>query len=200
MFPVIEYTYQELKGLLKNAKEISQKDNLNANAKLFILENDIVFKMYIPESDDYLRNIKNILILKKCYALKSIEEIVLPVELIKLEDKIIGYFMPYIKGKTMASFLYDPVITNKHKVEAFSKLASVINNLPRDIFIGDLHIENVLICSNYDIRLVDIDGFSIEYGEKLTVPTPLPNIIGKYYDYYGNPVIWTIVKPVDTIS
>lgn len=189
MFPIIDYTFQELIELLKDAKEISQKDNINANAKLFILENDVIFKMYIPQSEEYMRNVNNLLLIKKCFALKQIEEIVLPIELVKLNDKIIGYLMPYVRGQTLESFLYESSTIQKYKVEVFSKLADIISNLPRGVYIGDLHMRNIIVSLNYDIHLIDIDGFSMENGELLTVPTPLPDIVGKYYDFEGKPII-----------
>ena len=189
MFPIMDYTLQELSELVKNAKEISQKDNVNANAKLFILEKNVVFKMYIPQSEEYLRNVKNLLLLKKSFELKEIKEIVLPIELVRLNNKIIGYLMPYVKGQTLETFLYDSLVDQKNKVEVFRKLARVVSILPNCIYIGDLHMRNVIVSSNFEIHLIDIDGFSVEDGELLTVPTPLPHISGKYYNNAEVPII-----------
>ena len=76
-----------------------------------------------------------------------------------------------------------------YKLIVFAKLASVINKLPQGVYIGDLHVNNVLVDSDYEIHLIDIDGFSTENGETLSVPLPLPNIRQKYYNKLGEPII-----------
>ena len=112
MFPIIDYIFQELIDLLKDAKEISQQNNTSANSQLYIFENGLVFKLYIPKSD-YLRNVKNLLLLKEYHELKKVKEVVLLMELIWMQDNIVGYFMTCVKGRTMASFLHDPAIVQK---------------------------------------------------------------------------------------
>ena len=80
----------------------------------------------------------------------------------------------------------------EHKIVlmAFKKLSMVINNLPRYVYIGDLHAKNVLV-SDDRIRLIDIDGFSLKYGHKISCP--LDNFLNhsifcneKYCDRRGN--------------
>ena len=184
----MDYTYSELTKLLINATEISQDNNANANSQLYILENGLVFKLFIPESD-YLQNVRNLFCLKEYGELKSVKEVVLPVELIRMEEDIIGYFMPYVKGRTLTTFLHDSTILPEKKLNVFVKLASAINKLPEGVYVGDLHAKNVLVDADYEVYLIDIDGFSTENGETFSVPQPLPNVRKKYYNKLGEPIV-----------
>lgn len=188
MFPITEYSYHTLEYLLDHSNEISQEGNINANSKLFILNNGMVFKMFLPKTN-YLHNLNNLLLIKKRKDLKAIPELVFPTELVKLNHNIIGYFMPYVKGYNFFTYLSNPSITNKQKLHIFTQLAIVINKLPPDIHIGDLHANNIIIDQYNKIHLIDIDGFSLDYGEQLSVPVPLPYILEKYYTYEGNPIV-----------
>lgn len=189
IFQTIEYSYHNLEELFVHAKEISQKENINANSKLYVVNDEIVFKMYLPETKEYLRNLNNLFIIREIQELKKIEELVLPTALIKLNKNVIGYFMPYIKGKSLCNYLLDLSVDNKQKLYVFTQLAKVIEWLPSGIHIGDLHANNIIVDQHNKIHLIDIDGFSIDGGEQLSVPTPLPYVVGKYCNREGHPII-----------
>ena len=188
MFSITEYSYYTLEYLLNHSNEISQEGNINANSKLFILNNGIVFKMYLPKRP-YLQNLNNLLLIKERKELNAIPELVLSTELVKFNHNIIGYLMPYIKGQKLFAYLSNSSITNKQKLQIFTQLSKVINQLPTDIHIGDLHANNIIIDQYHKIHLIDIDGFSLDKGEQLSVPLPLPNILEKYYNTEGKPII-----------
>lgn len=75
--------------------------------------------------------------------------------------------MKYYDMKSLIHYLTD----KNHTVVlmAFQRLASLINKLPRNVYIGDLHARNVLVNEN-EIRIIDIDGFSLKHGYKISCP------------------------------
>ncbi len=189
MFEICNYTLNELQELLKGKTEISQELNHNAYTRLFIIDEKTVVKIFVSSPELAVKNIDNLLLMRNRDDLEVLSELTMPTELIRIQNEIIGYSMPYIQGCTLNKFLTDKHISDKFKISAFKQLACLICSMPEDIFIGDLHGENVLIDSNYKIHLIDIDGFSLKDGHCLTVPQSAPNIVGKYIDDEGNRII-----------
>ena len=149
--------------------EISQQDNWNANARLWIQEDNTVFKQYIKYNRITCKNIKNLLKLSKNITLYSINEIVMPIQIYRNGKRICGYTMPYCKGKPLEDVLMSSEIDAKKQLICLMNLGKVICNLPVNVYIGDLHGHNVLAEENADIHSIDIDGFSIQ-GSEITCP------------------------------
>lgn len=149
--------------------EISQQDNWNANARLWIQEDNTVFKQYIKYNRITCKNIKNLLKLSKNITLYSINEIAMPIQIYRNGIRICGYTMPYCKGKPLEDVLMSSEIDAKKQLICLMNLGKVICNLPANVYIGDLHGHNVLVEENADIHIIDIDGFSIQ-GSEITCP------------------------------
>ncbi len=188
MFEVVSYCIKELNDMLKQTQEISQANNYNAYTRLFIVGNETVVKLYVSSPELAEKNIHNLLLMRERSDLDKLKELALPTALISVENKIVGYMMPYIKGITLEDFLHNPNIPDSSKVSVFEQLAHLICNLPNDVFIGDLHARNILIDFEYKIHLIDIDGFSLSGGYSQTVPC-LPNIVNKYKTPNGTEII-----------
>lgn len=147
--------------------EISQENNLNATARLWIQENGTVYKQYVICNELTKKNINNLLKIASIRALRRLPELALPLEIYSANDRVEGYLMKYYDMKSLMHYLTD----KNHTVVlmAFQHLASLINKLPRDVYIGDLHARNVLVNEN-EIRIIDIDGFSLKHGYKISCP------------------------------
>lgn len=147
--------------------EISQEGNLNATTRLWIQNNGTLFKQYVVYNELTMKNIDNLLRLASYRALQKIPELSLPLEIYITAGRVDGYLMKYHNLKTLATYFdkREPLVV----LSAFHHLAALINKLPKDVFIGDLHASNVLV-NESEIRLIDIDGFSLKYGHKLSCP------------------------------
>lgn len=147
--------------------EISQENNLNATARLWIQENGTVYKQYVIYNELTKKNIDNLLKIASNRALRGLPELSLPLEIYSTDDRVEGYLMEYHDMKSLMHYLTD----KNHTVVlmAFQHLASLINKLPRDVYVGDLHARNVLVNEN-EIRIIDIDGFSLKHGHKISCP------------------------------
>lgn len=153
-------------GLTYN-NEIFQEKNLNATARLWIQENGTVYKQYVIYNELTKKNIDNLLEIASNRALRGLPELSIPLEIYSTDDRVEGYLMEYHDMKSLAYYL-----SNKNHtvvLMAFRQLASLINKLPRDVYIGDLHAGNVLVNKN-EIRIIDIDGFSLKHGHKISCP------------------------------
>lgn len=174
-------------GLIYN-NEISQENNLNATTRLWIQENKTVYKQYVIYNELTKKNIDNLLKIASNRALCGLPELSLPLEIYSNGDRVEGYLMEYHDMKSLMHYL-----TGKnHSVVlmAFQRLASLINKLPLDVYIGDLHAENVLVNEN-EIRIIDIDGFSLKHGHKISCPLESCSnhsifFYKKYCDRVGN--------------
>lgn len=147
--------------------EISQEENLNANSRLWIQRDGTLFKEYVTYDNVTSENIDNLFLISSSEKLRKIPEISMPLAIYEEQGRIAGYLMEYHDMKSFAYYLN----TREHSVvlRAFQQIAMVINKLPRGVYIGDLHAGNVLVNEN-DIRIIDVDGFSLKQGHEMTCP------------------------------
>ncbi|SCJ30468.1 Uncharacterized protein with protein kinase and helix-hairpin-helix DNA-binding domains [uncultured Eubacterium sp.] len=165
-------------------QELINKENFNTNCKLWI-QDKYLFKQYISFGKVTQQNINNIMHFIKRQDLKVVPELVLPKKLVFDEKKqVMGYIMDYYKKtETLEDIFMDRNISSKNKKDVFVQLAMVLNKLPKDIFIGDLHGRNVIVDTNFKIHVIDIDGFSTSSNQ---MSCPLNNLtrlnyLKKYY-------------------
>lgn len=86
---------------LKDGIKIQQENNFNSYSSLFIVDNEVI-KIYTDRYDKVKFNVITLkLLFKKEKYLRKIKELVLPNKLIKHENNIVGFSMPYIKGLTL---------------------------------------------------------------------------------------------------
>lgn len=151
--------------------EISQAGNLNAYSRLLRLPQfGQVAKVYTSNEEQWRKNLANLELICGQISQEDIPKLTLPTALLEYQNDVVGYLMPYIEGNTL-----DEVISCKLKpradiISAFNQVASVINRLPTNVHIGDLHQRNIIVSYDGKISLIDIDGFSVDNGYFLTCP------------------------------
>ena len=144
---------------------IVQENNLNSYSMVSIF-NDEVYKIYIREDFKSKQNIK---IVKKEFAysyLRKFEELVLPNSIIKYNNHIVGFTMPYINGVTLSK-LYN--CNDKELLKnVFYQILDLIeqySKLSVPFSIGDLHEDNIIVDSDNKIHIIDCDSFIINNNE-----------------------------------
>lgn len=160
---------------------IVQENNLNSYSMVSIF-GDEVYKIYIKEDFKSKQNIK---IVKKEFAysyLRNFEELVLPNSIIKYNNHIVGFTMPYIKGVTLSK-LYN---CNDKKLlkNVFYQILDLIekySKLSVPFSIGDLHEDNIIVDSDNKIHVIDCDSFIINNNEIYNDNNTL--YYGKYIEY-----------------
>ncbi len=151
--------------------EISQVGNINAYSRLLLLPKyRQVAKVCYKEHDLWRKNLKNLELICKRIDAKDFPEIVFPTHWLEYKGNIVGYLMPYIEGKTFDTILLQREISKQKVLLLFDKLSSIIQRLPNDVHLGDLHAKNIIVTNNDDVFLIDIDGFSVDSGYHLTCP------------------------------
>ncbi len=160
---------------------IVQENNLNSYSMVSIL-NDEVYKIYIREDFKSKQNIK---IVKKEFAysyLRKFEELVLPNSIIKYNNHIVGFTMPYINGVTLSK-LYN--CNDKELLKnVFYQILDLIekySKLSVPFSIGDLHEDNIIVDSDNKIHIIDCDSFIINNNEIYNDNNAL--YYGKYIEY-----------------
>ncbi|MBR6658325.1 MAG: hypothetical protein IKL18_09200 [Oscillospiraceae bacterium] len=155
----------------KIIEEIPLNNNPNAYSKIFLIpQNKQIVKIYYKDWELWDKNLVNLKLI--CNQISSFDfpEIVFPLALLESNNYIVGYLMPYIEGDILDEILTFGLKSKQNILLIFNKIASVINRLPPNIHIGDLHSKNIIVTKNSDIFLIDIDGFSIDNGYLLTCP------------------------------
>lgn len=189
MFPILEFEDAVSFSDYLGTAELSQQDNYNANARLFLVKDQLrVAKIYDadgtnPNVSDPRKNLDNLLAICQRTSAATQPHIAFPTELISFRSRIVGYQMPYVPGIPLGEALLDPRYPHMQKIDWFRQLTDAILSLPEGICIGDLHPQNVLIRDDGTVILIDIDGFSVDTGHQMTCPaTFLEHLPAKYYD------------------
>lgn len=199
MIPVLEF--EDIMSLTTylGKDEISQQHNPNANARLFIVENQRrVAKIYngfvcdaessrtIAFTSGVEKNIENLIKISQLLPADRFPQLTLPTTLISFCGQIVGYEMPYIVGADLGTALLDPRYSHKKKVDWFNQLVDIILSLPEGVFVGDLHLQNVFVRDDGTVALIDVDGFSLASGNLLTCPAMyIEDLPAKYYNPNG---------------
>lgn len=184
------------------SNEIPQTGNINANARLWIQPDDTVLKQYVVFDDITAKNIQIILQVRKMRRLRAIKQLALPLHVVYNGGRIVGYTMPYCNGITLEKAIVSGTYSPQCILTAFENLAEVINKLPNNLRIGDLHGKNIIVEKNGDIHIIDIDGFSLCPQYTMTCP------ISSLYDhvmicgmqkYWGPNNVLIISKDTDVL-
>lgn len=197
--PILEFNDISSFAAYLGRDEISQENNPNANARLFIVKcQRRVAKIYnglknetengekIMFFPDVEKNIENLIEISELLSTDLFPGIALPTALILFCGQTVGYEMPYISGVDLGTALSDPRYSHEQKVGWFNQLADIILSLPDGVFVGDLHSQNVLVRDNGTIALIDVDGFSLAANNLLTCPAMyIEDLPPKYYDAHG---------------
>lgn len=151
--------------------EISQEGNLNAYTKLLLLPKyKQVAKICYKDWDLWHKNIANLKLICNQICSTDFLEIVFPTALLEHKGDAVGYLMPYIEGNTLDEIINCNLKSPRDILIIFDRVASVIQRLPNNIHLGDLHSRNVIVTNDNNIHLIDIDGFSVDEGYSMTCP------------------------------
>lgn len=160
---------------------IVQENNLNSYSMVSIFD-DEVYKIYVKEDFKSKQNIK---IIKREFNysfLEKFEELVLPNSIIKYNNHIVGFTMPYINGVTLSK-LYN--CNDKELLKnVFYQILDLIekySKLSVPFSIGDLHEDNIIVDSDDKIHIIDCDSFIINNNEIYNDNNVL--YYGKYIEY-----------------
>lgn len=159
-------------------RKIVQTNNYNSYSELFVYGNE-VYKIYMskPELSQQNLNMLNLLFKFK-NELSPIKEIVLLNNILKYNDYLVGFTMPYIEGTLLMDFLQNANVETAKNI--FMKILYIINQVKQLNFsfsFNDLHEKNIIIDNNEELHLIDCDGFVINnnsFKENDTI------IYGKY--------------------
>ena len=104
-----------------------------------------VLKRYVIFDSMTQKNIHNLLALSKIRKMYHISELAMPLEIFREDNKVVGYTMPFCPGVLLDEAIEDSSFSPYEIMNAFVDLATVTERLPRRVFIGDLHGQNVLV-------------------------------------------------------
>lgn len=96
-------------------------------------------------------------------------EFVLPDNLIEVDDRFDGFTTPLIVGTNLSLILDSKNIPNKEKIHYLKEVGRVLDNLKqirkhtpvKELYINDLHSDNIMIDTNKEIKFIDLDSSRI---------------------------------------
>ena len=151
--------------------EISQVGDGNAYTRLLLLpRKHKIAKICYKNYDLWEQNLTNLQLISNQLKAECFPELVLPDQLVEYSGNIVGYIMPYVEGTTLDKILHSMGNATHCILSVFDQLASVINRLPANIHLGDLHSKNVIVTNNGNVYVIDVDGFSVDNGFTMTCP------------------------------
>ena len=147
--------------------EILRERRPNSTSRLWVQNDGTIFKQYVFFNELTKQNTDNLLRIVSSKKMHKIPELSMPLAVYERDGKIEGYLMEYHNMEPLTYYLKQ----REHSVVlmAFQRIAALINKLPKGIYIGDLHAGNILV-NREEIRVIDVDGFSLERGHKLFCP------------------------------
>lgn len=167
------------------------------SSSFYLIENEI-FKCFNFKKSTYLDNKEYILSNLMFYRnLLSGIPIVLPNKLIYVNNILRGYFMDFIKGKTLQENLDNSFTTSREKIRYLKSIGKIIEEVKQlrdenhlnNFYLNDIHEENFIIDTKGKIHFIDVD--SIRFFDSKIFPAkylrstfPINNF-HKYKWYYG---------------
>ncbi len=96
----------------------------------------------------------------------KIDELVLPNNLVVINDEVVGFTVPYVRGtRTLTEVLNDNKVSISNKIKYLKKIGKTLRKIEAlkrkniiDLTIGDLHEDNILITKDNNIKFIDLDG------------------------------------------
>ena len=160
--PRHEYTDDELLDIM-SGHEISQEDNLNAHARLFVRDDGDstwVYKLFDRSDPRSHERMDNLARLSHDDGFGRSDYVAWPDELVVRSGIEVGYRMPYAEGPTLGELL---LRTGNGSIDAvngaFVALDEALLEL-HPIVVGDLHGGNVVVRDGFRITVVDPDSLS----------------------------------------
>ena len=164
-----------------------RSDNPYRNSDIFF-HDELVYKIYTNKNDVTTYNLGVInKIQKKKKILSSIEELVLPIDIVEYNDNVVGYVTKKINGSTLKDLIVDEKITKEEMKRIFVDISNVIkkiNQLDIDLSIGDLHEKNIIIDEKRSVHIIDCDSFVFDKEPLLLDNRPYyGKYINNFYSY-----------------
>lgn len=159
--PLIEIDNIELSRL--KHKQIMRCDVARSYSEIWQTSEGLVLKIFhgIEEGDyEFIRrDIDTLYSIKKIKS-KLCDRYILPINILKQNNSIIGYTMKYVKGNRLDSFLYSADSDTVSK--SFSTIYKDIVSLHHDIkgfSMCDLHEDNIIVSDENVLHYIDLDGW-----------------------------------------
>ena len=156
---------------LEKLRKISGKKNLESN---IYHDGSIAYKIFKNMSKEAL-DIKE----RKIELLDAgdpLPKTVMPISKIVSGDLFSGYSLKYIKDTRTLYVLY----TKTKDINLFFQILSIVSETvekihqdPRNIIIGDLHLDNILVDNDFNPYFIDIDSCQIDRIPNETIPSSL---------------------------
>ena len=194
---------------LYNFKEILPNRNcVNTEAVLLLVPDKErrykVFKNFYIDEGIYFSN--KLATINTLYDYKKeigINELIYPEELGSVDNRIEGYLMEFVMGVNLSNVLKNSKINLDEKIAYLKQVSNVLKKIKnlrkeedfKDFHVGDLHEGNIIVDTDGQIRMLDMDsskiGGNIPSASKYLVNLRKKGILNNKYklDEYDNEII-----------
>ncbi len=168
------------------------KEVFNAESEIYNFPNNKVFKFLFCMGKEQEDKIYTINWLNEKNELFG-NEFVLPRDIINIEGTFSGFTMNKVEGTHLSKFLLDPLVSSEYKVMILKKIGILLEEMSKtrksqdikDLYVCDLHEDNILVQKSKDIFVVDTDSMKIEGNtnkvSKYLTPFSFSSEVEKYH-------------------
>lgn len=126
----------------------------------------IMKNIYNYYSSQGLKTIQILMEYKSIFT-EIVPELVLPESLVYIDLYLVGYLSKYIEGLNLKSYLTNPNINFKQKIDVLQRIGLIfervknLQSFPYHFHFGDFHEDNVIITMDDEIKIIDSNGVSL---------------------------------------
>lgn len=158
--------------ILKTLPKLKVK-SINIESDLYILKDKYLLKKFIDDDQELLKEKEK----KINYLIKNQIEGTVPIlKKVAINNKFIGFFMPYIKNGIELKEINKLNLNKEEIFKIFLKISKTLELLHQNnIIYGDISESNILIDSNLNPYFIDMDGALVNGIGQCNIPKILFN-------------------------
>ncbi len=149
------------------------KEVANTESEIYLLDKGnwrysdgslLLKKLHLISGDSIANKLYNISLLGDNEERIGLDELVIPKQLVSVDNNVIGFTVPRIDGENLGVILHDYKVSNEDKIKYLYKVGKLLKktkkmtNIGLKFNFGDLHEYNFLINENNELRAIDLDS------------------------------------------
>lgn len=177
-----------------NLKSIGE--SISLESEIYVLDDNTLLKrLYGDLEEEFKNKLYTIEELDKLKKYIDIPELIFPDTLVKTNDTIIGFTMPYINGETLDEILKSDKYPEEEKINYLKQVGIILEKMEyirnnskfNNFYLNDIHAGNFMLDKTTNqIKVIDLDSSKIGNNEvkcsKYLNPFGAASYVPKYLD------------------
>lgn len=171
-------------------------ESISLESEIYVLnDNTLLKRLYGDLEEEFKNKLYTIEELDKLKKYINMPELVFPDTLVKTNDTIIGFTMPYIKGETLEDILNSDKYTEEEKINYLKQVGIILEKMEytrnnsrfNNFYLNDIHAGNFMLDKTTNqIKVIDLGSCKIGNNKvkcsKFLTPFGAVSYVPKYLD------------------